>query len=76
MENTRKNIIMLLKAMIKTKRELAGSIDNKHRDFANTLWHEQNALATVVDVLEDQDYFNEYAEIYLSDAEEEDQDNG
>lgn len=73
MENTRENVIRLLKAMIKSKRELAGSLDNKHRSFANTLWNEQNALATVVDVLEDQSYFNEYVEIYLK---EEDENNG
>ena len=73
MENTRENVIRLLRVMIKNKRELAGSLDNKHRSFANTLWNEQNALATVVDVLEDQSYFNEYVEIYLK---EEDQDNG
>lgn len=73
MENTRENVIKLLRAMIKSKRELSVSLDNKHRAFANTLWNEQNALATVVDCLEDQSYFDQYVEIYLK---EEDQDNG
>lgn len=73
MENTRENVIKLLRAMIKSKRELSVSLDNKHRAFANTLWNEQNALATVVDFLEDQSYFDQYVEIYLK---EEDQDNG
>ena len=76
MENTRENVIKLLRAMIKSKRELSASLDNKHKAFANTLWNEQNALATVVDVLEDQSYFNEYAEIYFGNCEEEAQDNG
>lgn len=75
MENTRENVIKLLRAMIKNKRELAGMLDDKHRAFSNTLWNEQNALATVVDVLEDQSYFDSYAEIYLDTAKE-DQDNG
>lgn len=70
MENTRENVIKLLRAMIKNKRELSASIDNKHRTFANTLWNEQNALATVVDLLEDQSCFNEYVEIYLKEEEE------
>lgn len=76
MENTRENVIKLLRAMIKNKRELAGQLDDKHRAFANTLWNEQNALATAVDVLEDQSYFDSYAEIYFDDKKEEDQDNG
>ena len=76
MENTRDNVSKLLRAMIRSKRELAIALDNKHRDHARTLWAEQNALATVVDVLEDQSYFNEYAEIYFGNCEKEDQDNG
>lgn len=76
MENTRENVIKLLRAMIKNKRELAGQLDDKHRAFANILWNEQNALATAVDVLEDQSYFDSYAEIYFDDKEGEDENNG
>lgn len=76
MENTRENVIRLLRAMIKNKRELASMLDDKHRSFANTLWNEQNALATAVDVLEDQSCFDGYAEIYFDECEKEDQDNG
>lgn len=76
MENTRENVIKLLRAMIKSKRELSVSLGNKLKTFANTLWSEQNALATVVDLLEDQSFFNEYAGIYFGNCKEEDQDNG
>jgi hypothetical protein len=76
MENIRENVIKLLRAMIKNKRELAGMLDDKHRTFANTLWNEQNALATAVDILEDQSYFDSYAEIYFDDNEKEDENNG
>ena len=76
MENTRENVIRLLRAMIKNKRELAGTLDDKHRSFANTLWNEQNALSTAVDVLEDQSCFDAYAEIYFDECEKEDECNG
>lgn len=76
MENTRENVIKLLRAMIKNKRELAGMLDDKHRAFANTLWNEQNALASAVHVLEDQSYFDSYAKIYFDDNEKEDENNG
>lgn len=76
MENTRRNVIRLLKAMIKAKRENAYDLEDKYPSTAKVLWLEQNALTIALDVLENQRDFDDYAEIYFNDCEEENQDNG